>query len=172
MRPSNAQESEQDSRRANQVWLRLIQIFGQQFVNVNGENVNESWKARLRKLTDDDIRLGLQNLENKGLRFPPNLSQFIAACYETPPVRYLGRPVDIDEHRKMLEAPTASESTAAMHLAAMRERLADAERRPEKRIVKDTSVDVPENLDRRQRWNFAKRDDRLDLSLQNGQRLF
>ncbi len=75
----------------------MAEMFGNMFLMQFGESPPSVWMAQVEKLTDEEIRRGLTNIAGDNLKFPPNLSQFIAACKRLPPVRKLGVPVIEDK---------------------------------------------------------------------------
>lgn len=62
------------------VWAQLAELFGKGFYREHGMEPTNLWLTTLSKIGDDQIAIGLANLGNDGLQFPPNLSQFLAAC--------------------------------------------------------------------------------------------
>ena len=66
--------------RTKRVWIQLGEMFGKAFFRENGDNPPPLWQQAVDRLTDPQIRNGLVNMGNMGLSFPPNLSQFVAAC--------------------------------------------------------------------------------------------
>ena len=55
-------------------------MFSKAFFRENGDNPPSLWHQAFARLTDKQITTGLANLGNDGLKFPPNLSQFLEAC--------------------------------------------------------------------------------------------
>ena len=79
-----------DSTRAMMIWVQLAELFGKAFYRENSESPPKLWIQAIHRLTDQQIARGLANLGNDDLKFPPNLSMFIAACKREKPVRQLG----------------------------------------------------------------------------------
>lgn len=73
-----------------QVWAQLGEMFGKAFYREHGQEPTPLWVGAVDRLPDQLIKNGLANLGNDGLGFPPNLSQFVAACKRQKPVRQLG----------------------------------------------------------------------------------
>jgi len=61
-------------------------MFSKAFFRENGESPPLLWGKAIARLTDAQISEGLANLGNDGLSFPPNLSQFVAACKRQKPI--------------------------------------------------------------------------------------
>ena len=83
-------ESPPDLIRAMNVWVQLGEMFSKAFYRENGAEPTHLWAQAVARLTDLQISNGLTILGNDGLKFPPNLSMFIAACTRDKPVRQLG----------------------------------------------------------------------------------
>ena len=92
MTSSKSYEPPQESKRAAKVWTAMAEMFGNSFFMQFGESPPSVWMAQVEKLSDDEVRRGLTNIAEADMRFPPNLTQFIAACKRLPPVRQLGVP--------------------------------------------------------------------------------
>ena len=73
-------ERPRGSNRPMLVWVSLADLFGRAFHREHGENPGTLWQEAIWKLTDKEISRGLTNLAEDGLEFPPNYSQFVAAC--------------------------------------------------------------------------------------------
>jgi len=83
------------------VWLQLADMFGSSFFREHGDSPGPLWCAAIGRLTDDQIRTGLANLGNLGLRFPANLPMFIAECKRPPPRRRIkALPPPTDQEQK------------------------------------------------------------------------
>jgi len=87
---SKPSEPRRDLTRAAKVWVQLAEMFAKAFLRENGDEPTVLWQQAIWRLTDAQIATGLANLGNDGLKFPPNLSQFLEACKRSKPVRYLG----------------------------------------------------------------------------------
>ena len=79
-------------------------MFSNAFLRENGDEPPKLWVQAIAKLSDQQIARGLADLGNQGLAFPPNLSQFIAACKKPPPplhwnTKQLPPPTE-DEYKK------------------------------------------------------------------------
>lgn len=72
------------------VWVQLAEMFGKAFYREHDDMPPRLWVQAIDRLTDSQIALGLANLGNADLRFPPNLSMFVSACKKQEPVRALG----------------------------------------------------------------------------------
>ncbi len=72
------------------MWLQMAKLFGKSFYREHGEKPNSLWVQAVARLQDHEIKKGLVNLAQDGLEFPANLSQFVAACQRSEPVRQLG----------------------------------------------------------------------------------
>ena len=68
----------------------MAKLFGKAFYREHGAKPNSLWIQSVARLQDYEIKKGLVNLANDGLEFPANLSQFVAACRRSEPVRHLG----------------------------------------------------------------------------------
>ena len=68
----------------------MAEMFGNTFLMQFGESPPSVWMAQVERLTDEEIRRGLTSIAEADMKFPPNLSQFVAACKRIPPVRHLG----------------------------------------------------------------------------------
>lgn len=90
------------------VWVQLAEIFSKAFYRENGPEPTHLWAQAIAHLTDPQISTGLTNLGNDGLKFPPNLSMFIAACKRQKPVRQLGvKSLPISDAEKLANANKA-----------------------------------------------------------------
>ena len=95
-----------DLARPNKVWAQLAELFGKAFYREHGEFPGSLWQQAISRLTDQQLSIGLANLGNDGLQFPPNLSMFIEACKRQAPVRQLGvklLPLTVDQQQKDAE---------------------------------------------------------------------
>ena len=101
MPSSQDSENAQDLTRPHKVWLQLAEMFSKSFLRENGDEPPMLWKQAIWKLTDEQIITGLGNLGNDDLQFPPNLSQFIAACKRPKPANapYWNKPKQIEDQR-------------------------------------------------------------------------
>lgn len=82
-------------------------MFGNGFLRENGDEPPMLWKQAVWRLTDEQIRNGLGNLGNDDLSFPPNLSQFVAACKRpAPKIPYWNAP-KLEDQRKPGRMPFA-----------------------------------------------------------------
>jgi len=67
------------------IWVQLAEKFGKAFYRENDQTPPKLWRQAFSKLTDKQVANGLADLGNQALAFPPNLSQFIAACKREKP---------------------------------------------------------------------------------------
>ena len=89
----------QDSTRPEKVWVQLAEMFGNAFMRENGDTPTTLWKQAVWRLTNKQISAGLANLGNEGLAFPPNLSQFVAACKRPAPKKEWVKSTAIEDKR-------------------------------------------------------------------------
>jgi hypothetical protein len=108
----------------------MVEIYGNAFTASYGDTPGEIWMAAIADLSEAELGRGFTTLSKQEREFPPNLTQFVAAC--RPPIsspRFLGTPTTPDEIRK-LEPPKscmAPISDVEDWLASMRENVAKAE---------------------------------------------
>jgi hypothetical protein len=108
------QESNQTTTpRADVVWLQLSGMYGKAVFREYGEEPPTLWVQAISRLTDAQIKNGLASLGNQALSFPPNLSQFVVACKNTPA-----------NHWKTLPAPEYDRQAEAERAWSDMERLA------------------------------------------------
>jgi len=70
--------------------VQLAEMFGKSFYREMGDEPTVLWTQAIAGLRDDQLVLGLKNLAQDNLSFPPNLSQFVSACQRVPPRRFNG----------------------------------------------------------------------------------
>ena len=99
MQNSKPSESARDSTRPEKVWVQLAEMFGNAFLRENGDNPPTLWKQAVFRIKDAQIVAGLANLGNDGLTFPPNLSQFVAACKKPAPKKEWVKNTMIEDKR-------------------------------------------------------------------------
>lgn len=105
---TNETERPPDLIRSMRVWVQLGEIFSKAFYRETGTEPTPLWAQAITRLTDAQISNGLANLGNDGLKFPPNLSMFIAACKREKPVRRLGvRAIPLSDADKIANADKA-----------------------------------------------------------------
>lgn len=107
-----------DLSRASKVWAQLAEMFGKGFYRDHGEQPGNLWVQAIERLTDRQLANGLAELGNAGLSYPPNLSQFIAACKKPKPIapwRQLPAP-DYDREREADKAWKEMERLAGRKL--------------------------------------------------------
>ena len=100
MQNSQRSEKGQDSTRPEKVWVQLAEMFGNAFLRESGDNPPTLWKHAVYRLTDKQISDGLANLGNEGLTYPPNLSQFVAACKKPAPRKQWVKSTLIEDKRE------------------------------------------------------------------------
>ena len=83
------EETEQDREKERQsltrsvlVWSRLIEIYGSKWTSNYGSHPSKMWIEAIARLSDAEIKLGLQKLASKDSPWVVNLGQFQAACRE------------------------------------------------------------------------------------------
>lgn len=106
--------------RANLVWNGLVEVYGRQFVDSYGTSPPALWVEAIGGMTDKQLRLSFLALIKSGRKYPPNLSEFVAACRD-PGVRYMGGPSSA--YRPALPAPPVKRAIIDRYLANMRRRL-------------------------------------------------
>jgi hypothetical protein len=92
-------------KRAALVWSSMVELYGTPFLTAYGESPSPIWLAAIADLTDDECRVGFASLAKQPREYPVNLTQFIAACRPTQGLRYLGRPITVEERDKLLPPP-------------------------------------------------------------------
>jgi hypothetical protein len=108
------------------VWESMRLIYGPIFQNTYGDGPNAVWLAAIAGLTDDECRAGFAKLAQELRKFPPNLTEFIAACRpRSAGVRFLGVPVTRAELQAQLEAQPARREVVEFHMARMRKLFAE-----------------------------------------------
>lgn len=77
-------------------------MFGKAFFREHSEKPTPLWIQAINRLTDRQIVNGLANLGNDGLAFPPNCSQFVAACkrVDQPTAPYWNGTTAIEDKRE------------------------------------------------------------------------
>ena len=71
-------------KRAQRVWLRLIQAYGSRVAESYGEEMPRPWADAVEDLSDDQIAYGLRKVVRDTPIHPPTLGQFVAACVDMP----------------------------------------------------------------------------------------
>ena len=101
MTGSQGSAKKPESARAVKVWTAMAEMFGNTFLNQFGEDPPSVWMAQIERLGDNEVRNGLNNIAAANLAFPPNLSQFIAACKKPKPEKagYWDAPKQIEDQR-------------------------------------------------------------------------
>jgi len=108
----------------------MIQMFGTAFSSAYGDSPTPIWLSAITGLSDAECAEGFQRLATEGREYPPNLTQFVAAC--RPPKgspRFLGTPITPAQLRQ-LEAPSSQQPRADVlddWLHVCRETIAKAE---------------------------------------------
>ena len=62
------------------LWLRMTEIYGNQWVSGYGITPNRSWVEALARYEPEDIKRGLELTVRLADEFPPNLAMFISRC--------------------------------------------------------------------------------------------
>ena len=73
-------------KRAERVWLRLIQAYGSRVAESYGPTMPKIWTDAVEELSDDQIVYGLRKVVRDTPIHPPTLGQFVAACVDMPQV--------------------------------------------------------------------------------------
>lgn len=118
-------ENTLSERRAAKVWLRLREMHGDRFLREFGSQPNETWRAAIDRLSDDEIRQALKALAEKASPHPPTLGEFVAASRppkpETGSPRYLGvNPINYTEMRiagKLPQPPKVQHDVSGLRKA-------------------------------------------------------
>lgn len=72
------------NKRADRVWLRLVQSYGSRVAESYGEDIPKIWADAVEDLTDEQITYGLRKVTRDTPIHPPTLGQFVAACADMP----------------------------------------------------------------------------------------
>lgn len=112
-----------DSERSAQVWNALTEMYGNAFVSSYGEQPTRIWAEAISSLNDRELQRGFKRLVEEVRTFPPNVSEFVHACKQTAPVRFLGIPQSPEQARLGHNRQRASPETIKKHLANMRKAL-------------------------------------------------
>lgn len=107
---SESSASTELKTRAGWVWVRLIQKYGESWRRKFGDVPNEMWLRSIAKLTDEELKHGIENLP----AHMPSEPEFVGLC----------KPYHPYAHHKALPAKPfqkASEETVQRELANMRE---------------------------------------------------
>lgn len=85
---------ESDSDRCQLVWAGLIEMFGGAIEREYGLDPPALWVEAISSMADEDLQRAFHTLVREPRKFPPNLSEFVAAGQEkaSSGVRYLGGP--------------------------------------------------------------------------------
>lgn len=62
------------------MWLRMIEIYGNQWATQYGDEPNDAWCRILSDATPDDIARGLNGLVDRKNEWPPNAAEFRKLC--------------------------------------------------------------------------------------------
>lgn len=73
-------------KRAERIWLRLIQAYGSRVAESYGEDMPRPWMDAVADLTDDQIAYGLRKVARDTPIHPPTLGQFVACCIDMPQI--------------------------------------------------------------------------------------
>lgn len=72
------------SKRADNLWKRLIQIYGSRVAENYGPKPPEMWLEAIDDLSNEQINFGLRKISRESPIHPPALGQFVNACNELP----------------------------------------------------------------------------------------
>jgi hypothetical protein len=101
----------------------MKQMFGTAFTTAYGDQPSAIWLDGIAGLTDEQCAAGFRLLRKELRRYPPNLTEFIAACRQTAPgVRYLGGPSSQFKPLPLDHKPATPERRAE-HIANCRKAL-------------------------------------------------
>lgn len=73
-------------KRAQRIWLRLIQAYGSRVAESYGEDMPRPWSDAVADLTDEQVAYGLRKVTRDTPIHPPTLGQFVACCIDMPQV--------------------------------------------------------------------------------------
>ena len=74
------------NKRAERIWLRLIQAYGSRVAESYGEAMPQPWVEAIAEVSDEQIAYGLRKIVRDTPVHPPTLGQFVAACVDMPQV--------------------------------------------------------------------------------------
>lgn len=72
------------NKRADKIWLRLIQAYGSRVAESYGEDMPSSWVEAVDDISDSQIDYGMRKVVRDTPIYPPTLGQFVAACVDMP----------------------------------------------------------------------------------------
>jgi hypothetical protein len=72
------------NKRADRIWLRLIQAYGSRVAESYGEDMPSSWVDAVEDISDQQIDYGMRKVVRDTPIHPPTLGQFVAACVDMP----------------------------------------------------------------------------------------
>lgn len=75
------------NKRADRIWMRLIQAYGSRVADSYGEDMPSSWVDAVEDLADQQIDYGMRKVVRDTPIHPPTLGQFVAACIDMPQVQ-------------------------------------------------------------------------------------
>jgi hypothetical protein len=114
-------------RRAAAVWQGMKQLYGQSFVTIYGQSPGYLWVNAIAGLTDQQCRVGLNQLTKEKRSFPANLTEFVDACRPgAGSPRFLGVPETAAQRQKRLAKPRPRREHIDACLARMRSSLGRA----------------------------------------------
>lgn len=71
-------------KRAERVWVRLVQSYGSRVAESYGREMPKPWFEAIADLTDDQVAYGLRKVIRDTPIHPPTVGQFVAACVDMP----------------------------------------------------------------------------------------
>jgi hypothetical protein len=77
-------ESTKPNKRADAIWKRLIQSYGDRFITAFGLEANDAWLAAIAEISNQRIAYGLKKVMRDSPVHPPTLPQFVSACADMP----------------------------------------------------------------------------------------
>jgi hypothetical protein len=104
------------------VWESMRLLYGASFGQTYGTDPNPLWVEAIGELTNEQCGDGFRRLRSEPRKFPPNLTEFIAACKpKDAGVRYLGVPMTEEERAALyLPRPDVPREKIDGFLASMR----------------------------------------------------
>lgn len=126
--PNGPTISAELASKAERVWSSMAELFGPAFAAAYGDVPSPIWLATIDKLSEAELGRGFTALAQEPRDYPPNLTQFAAACRPPSSPRFLGVPMTPAEIRN-LDAPKNQRARIEDiddWLASMRQNVANA----------------------------------------------